>query len=90
MHGSPLDSEQRGSHISLKHPDAYRICRALIEPSTTKSRLSPTFANPTIFVLDSLPFIQLSQEIRQTVERMKEIMETKEFETFSNQRNKVT
>ena len=28
--GSPLDASCRGSHVSLRHPEAYRICRALI------------------------------------------------------------
>jgi kynureninase len=29
--GSPENPEQRGSHVSLKHPEAYRINRAMIE-----------------------------------------------------------
>jgi kynureninase len=29
--GSPLDSAMRGSHISIRHPEGYRINRALIE-----------------------------------------------------------
>jgi kynureninase len=28
---SPPDAEDRGSHVSLEHPDAWRICRALAE-----------------------------------------------------------
>jgi kynureninase len=29
--GTPRDPARRGAHISLRHPDAWRICRALIE-----------------------------------------------------------
>ncbi len=30
--GSPGDPERRGSHIALRHPEAYRICQAMIHP----------------------------------------------------------
>ncbi len=29
--GSPRDPERRGAHVVVRHPDAWRICRALIE-----------------------------------------------------------
>ncbi len=28
---SPRDAALRGSHVSLAHPEAYRICKALID-----------------------------------------------------------
>jgi kynureninase len=28
---TPRDARQRGAHVALRHPDAWRICRALIE-----------------------------------------------------------
>ncbi len=39
--GSPRDPERRGSHISLRHPEGYRICQALnpgMEPDPRFSR----------------------------------------------------
>lgn len=29
---SPIDPARRGSHIALRHPEAYRICQAMIHP----------------------------------------------------------
>ncbi|MER7183391.1 hypothetical protein ABT404_28630, partial [Streptomyces hyaluromycini] len=29
--GPPGDPDRRGSHLTLRHPDAWRICRALAE-----------------------------------------------------------
>ncbi|MDP2777212.1 MAG: kynureninase, partial [Anaerolineales bacterium] len=40
--GSPVDSAQRGSHISIRHADGYRINRALIE----EMNVIPDFREP--------------------------------------------
>jgi kynureninase len=39
---SPRDSARRGSHVSLAHPEAYRVCRALIE----REHVVPDFRAP--------------------------------------------
>jgi kynureninase len=39
---SPRDAAQRGSHVSIAHPDGYRICRALID----EGRVIPDFRAP--------------------------------------------
>ena len=42
--GSPQDAAQRGSHISLRHPEAYRISRAMIElpPIAKREKTQPS------------------------------------------------
>jgi kynureninase len=40
--GTPREEEQRGSHVSLRHPDGYRINRALIE----EMNVIPDFREP--------------------------------------------
>jgi kynureninase len=40
--GSPRDAGRRGAHVSLRHPDAWRICRALIE----RANVIPDFRRP--------------------------------------------
>lgn len=88
--GSPLDSNQRGSHISLNHPEAFRICRALIEPRSGKLKIIPDFREPDNIRFGFTPLYTTFEEIMQTVKRIKEIINTKEYEMFSSQRNKVT
>jgi len=88
--GSPLDSGQRGSHISLKHHESFRICRALIEPKDSSFKIIPDFREPDNIRFGFTPLYTTFTEIRQTVERIKNIMEAKEFELFSNERKTVT
>jgi kynureninase len=40
--GSPREAARRGSHVSVRHPDAWRICRALIE----RANVVPDFRAP--------------------------------------------
>ena len=40
--GSPRDPARRGSHVSLNHPEAWPICRALIE----RADVVPDFRGP--------------------------------------------
>ena len=55
--GTPRDASRRGSHVSVRHPDAWRICRALIEragvvpdfraPDSVRLGLSPGYTRFT-------------------------------------------
>ncbi|MEX0673389.1 MAG: kynureninase [Gaiellaceae bacterium] len=40
--GTPRRPDQRGAHVSLRHPDGWRICRALIE----RANVVPDFRGP--------------------------------------------
>jgi kynureninase len=40
--GTPRDHGRRGSHVALRHPEGWRICRALIE----RGRVVPDFRQP--------------------------------------------
>ncbi|MCA1838848.1 MAG: kynureninase [Actinomycetota bacterium] len=44
---SPRDADKRGSHVSLSHPDAYRICTTLID----RYRVVPDFRAPDVIRL---------------------------------------
>ncbi len=39
--GTPRDAASRGSHVTLCHPDAYRVCRALVEQENTVPDFRP-------------------------------------------------
>lgn len=88
--GSPLNSEQRGSHISLKHPEGYRICQALIHPQKNAPKIIPDFREPDNIRFGITPLYTTFGDLRKTVFRLKEIIKTKEFEHFSDTRNAVT
>jgi kynureninase len=88
--GSPLDSGKRGSYVSLQHSEAYRICQSLIHPKNGTLKIIPDFREPDNIRFGFTPLYTTFTEIWQTVERIKKIMETKEFEQFSNEKKLVT
>ena len=88
--GSPFNSEFRGSHISLKHPEAYRICQSLIHPKISTIKVIPDFREPDNIRFGLTPLYTTFNEVWQTVARLKNIMETTEYEFFSNERKLVT
>jgi kynureninase len=88
--GSPADSKKRGSHISLKHPEGYRICQALIHPVNSELKIIPDFREPDNIRFGITPLYTSYSEIRNTVFRLKEIVTTREFEHFSATRKVVT
>ncbi|MGM0620337.1 MAG: kynureninase [Bacteroidota bacterium] len=88
--GSPTDPEQRGSHISLKHPEAYRICQALIHPQKNAPKIIPDFREPDNIRFGITPLYTTFSELRKTIFRLKAIVTTKEFENFSAIRTTVT
>lgn len=88
--GSPADRNSRGSHVSLKHSEGYRICQALIRPKNQKPKIIPDFREPDNIRFGITPLYSSFIEVWQTVNRLKEIMELKEYQSFSKIRNSVT
>lgn len=90
MLGSPRDPKSRGSHISLRHPDAYRICQALIHPPVGEPRIIPDFRSPDFIRIGITPVYTSFLDIWRSVERIKGIVESNEYENHSTERLGVT
>ncbi|MGD2157141.1 MAG: kynureninase [Anaerolineales bacterium] len=88
--GSPRDPAQRGSHVSLRHPEGYRVNRALIEPEGASVRVIPDFRTPDNIRLGIAPLYTSFSDVRRALDRMRAIVETKEFERFPHERLAVT
>ena len=90
--GSPLDSSQRGSHVSLRHPESYRICRALIDPQPgdTNLKVIPDFRAPNNIRLGIAPLYTSFTDIHRTLKRIKTIVEDGIFQNYSKEQLKVT
>ena len=90
--GSPLDSSQRGSHVSIRHPEAYRICQALINPKSgdTEIRVIPDFRAPDNIRLGIAPLYISFQEIHRAVDRLADIIKRKLYQEYSKEQLKVT
>lgn len=88
--GSPLDSARRGSHVSLRHPEAYRINRAMIEAEPPAVRVIPDFRTPDNIRLGIAPIYTSYTDIYRGLKRMRDIVEQKIYEQYSKERLAVT
>jgi kynureninase len=84
--GSPADSAKRGSHISIRHADGYRINRALIE----EMNVIPDFRAPDNIRLGFAPLYLSFVEVREGFDRIKRVMEEKRYEKYPKQKLTVT
>lgn len=88
--GSPLDPALRGSHVSLKHPESYRICQSLIQPKNVDLKIIPDFREPDNIRFGLTPLYTSFTEIWETINRLKKIIKTCEYKSFDSERNPVT
>jgi kynureninase len=88
--GSPRNPEQRGSHISLKHPEAFRICKALIDKDVCGKVVIPDFREPDNIRLGIAPLYNTYSEIYQSIMQLHKIVADGLYLSFSSNRNPVT
>lgn len=88
--GTPRDAAMRGSHVSLRHPESYRISRALIESPPPAIRVIPDFRAPDNIRLGITPLYTTFTEIYRALERIRLIVEEKIYEQYSSEQLKVT
>lgn len=84
--GSPSQAEWRGSHVSLRHPEGYRINRALIQ----ELNVIPDFREPDNLRLGIAPIYTSYAEIWEAVERIRRAVDERRFEHFPQSRLAVT
>jgi kynureninase len=69
--GTPAAPEQRGGHLAVEHPEASRISRTL------RARgILPDFRAPNVIRLAPVPFSTTYQELWQTAQALREIIDT--------------
>lgn len=83
--GNPTEDERRGGHVSLEHPEAARICKALKE----LQHIVPDFRAPNIIRLAPVPLYTSYNDVWETVQRLKTVMAEKQYEKFANMRDVV-
>ncbi len=84
--GSPRQAEQRGSHVSIRHPVGYRINRALIE----EMNVLPDFREPDNIRLGLAPLNTRFEDIYETVERIRKVMVEERYRNYPAARSLVT
>jgi kynureninase len=69
---SPRDPSLRGAHVSLAHPEAYRICRALVE----RAGVLPDFRAPDLLRLGFSPLTTRHVEVWDAFDRLRRLVAT--------------
>jgi kynureninase len=88
--GTPRQAGIRGSHVSLRHPEAYRINRALIEAEPPAVKVIPDFREPDNIRLGIAPLYNTFGEIHRAMNRLRTILEERIYERHSAERLAVT
>jgi kynureninase len=84
--GTPRAPEQRGSHISVRHPEGYRINRALIE----ELEVLPDFREPDNIRLGLAPLTTSFADVWHTVERLRRAVDQQLYLHYPAERLAVT
>ncbi len=88
--GSPADAGQRGSHVSLQHPEGYRINRALIDAPDGGIKVIPDFRAPNNIRLGIAPLYTRFVDINRAMSRIKDILDKEIYRCYSSDHSKVT
>jgi kynureninase len=84
--GSPRDAARRGSHVSLNHPEAWPICRALIE----RADVVPDFRGPDSVRLGIAPLYTRFVDVWDALDRLRGLVERGEQREVDQARSRVT
>ena len=83
---SPRDTARRGSHVSIAHPDGYRICRALIE----QGRVVPDFRAPDRIRCGLSPLTTRFVDVWDAMDRLRSLVERGVHLSYGQERAAVT
>jgi kynureninase len=84
--GSPRDPSRRGSHVSLTHPDAWPICRALIE----RANVVPDFRGPDSVRLGVAPLYTRYVDVYDALARLRDLVANGVHREVDPTRTRVT
>jgi kynureninase len=84
--GSPRDPALRGSHVSLRHAEAWPICKALIE----RADVVPDFRGPDCVRLGIAPLYTRFVDVYDAMERLRELVHDGVHREIDPSRSTVT
>jgi kynureninase len=83
--GTPREDGRRGGHVAVRHPEGLRIAEAL------RARgIVPDFRPPDIVRIAPVALYNTFTELWTVVRRLREIVETREYERFSADRKAIS
>ncbi|HET7686226.1 MAG TPA: aminotransferase class V-fold PLP-dependent enzyme [Candidatus Limnocylindria bacterium] len=83
---TPRDPDRRGAHVALRHADAWRIDRALIE----RANVVPDFRQPDVIRLGFSPLTTRFADVWDGLDRLRRLVERNEHLTVDVGGHRVT
>lgn len=83
---SPREAAGRGSHVSLRHPEAWRLTQALI----TDYAVIPDFRSPDLIRFGVAPLYNSYEDVCEAVGRLRLALRSKSYERYDAARLAVT
>lgn len=82
--GNPKEDKRRGGHVCLEHKEAARICKSLKE-----NGIIPDFRAPNVIRLAPVALYTSYEDVFKAINTLKKIMNEKQYEKFSNEREVI-
>lgn len=89
-HGSPPEAAKRGSHVALRHREAFRICRALTDEEEGEYTIIPDFRAPDNIRIGFAPLYNTCEEVAILVSELVRIVKDKVYRKYNCEKGKVT
>jgi kynureninase len=87
---SPKEEKYRGSHVSLKHPEAFRINKALDDGTVLGCSVIADFRAPDNLRFGFSPLYNTYRQVYLTVSKLKQISTGKLYKNYNFSRSTVT
>lgn len=82
---TPREDQRRGGHLSLAHPEAWRLCQAL-----KSAGVVPDFRTPDVIRLAPAPLYCSFADCLEAVRRLRSLVDSRAYETYPAHRAAVT
>jgi kynureninase len=82
---SPRDERVRGSHVSLRHPAAYQLCRALID-----DHVVPDYREPDLIRCGLSALTTSFADVHEAMRRLRDLTISGRYREFAPERSRVT
>ncbi len=83
--GTPREAQRRGGHIAIEHEEAMRISATL-----RAKGVIPDYRKPNIIRVAPTPIYNTYHEVWRFIKQLKEIIDKKEYEKFSERRGMIS
>jgi kynureninase len=87
---SPIESSSRGSHITIQHKEAWRICKLLVKGGQKRKKIIPDFRPENNIRLGFSPLYVSFIDLYETIQTIKDILENKEYLKIDESKSEVT